>query len=80
MKITQIWSPSQLETKSIQQKNKQQELLIDTQITESILTNNRVKMNINKGVIISKAKEQKIDNLSRKQEDLSNKAINNHLQ
>ena len=46
---------------------------------KSILTNDRVKMNINKGVINSEVKEHKIYNLSKKREYLSNKMINNNL-
>ena len=44
-----------------------------------ILTNDMVKMNINKEVMISYVKEHKIYNLNRKQEDLSNKETNNQL-
>ena len=58
-KQIQIRSPSQFRRKSIQQKNKQQEVLIDTQITKSILTNDRVKMNINRAVMIAKEKNTK---------------------
>jgi len=58
------------------EKNKQQELLIDTQLTKSILTKERVKMNKNRGVMISAEKEHKMNKLSRKREVSSNKAIN----
>ena len=49
----QIQSSSQFKRKSIQQKNKQQKLLIDTPIINFILTNDGVKMNIHKRVMFS---------------------------
>ena len=76
-KQKQIQSSSQLKKNSIQQKRELSKLLIDTPIIKVILTNDRVKMNINKEVMISYAKEHKIFNQNRKQEDLSNKATNN---
>ena len=55
-KQIKIRSPSQFKRKSIKQKNKQQELFIDTQITKNILTNDRIKMNKKRGDIISEEK------------------------
>ena len=78
-KQKQIRSSSQFKKKSIQQKNEQSKLFIDTPIIKVILTNDRVKMNRNKEVMISYAEEHKIYNLNRKQEDLSNKVTNNQL-
>ena len=75
----QIQSSSQFKKESIHQKIEQSKLLIDTPIIKVILTNDGVKMNINKEVMISYAKEHKIYNLNRKQEDLSNKVTNNQL-
>ena len=60
-------------------KKKQQKLFIDTQTIKIILTNDRVKMNINEGVMISEEKEHKMDKLNIKQEIPSNKAINKQL-
>ena len=57
--------PTTVQKKSIQQKNKQQELLIDSRITKCILTNDKVKMNINRGDMISEEKEQKLKKLSK---------------
>ena len=49
------------EQEAAQVKNKQQKILIDTQTIKIILTNDRVKMNINRGVMISEEKEQKMN-------------------
>ena len=78
-KKKQIWSSSQFKKKSIQHKREQSKLLIDRPIIKVILANDKVKMNINKEVMISYAEEHKIYNLNKKHEDLSNKVTNNQL-
>ena len=45
---------------------KQQKLLINTQTIKIILTNDRVKMNINGGVMISEEKKNKMNKLNKK--------------
>ena len=71
----QIQSPSQFKKKSIQQKNKQQKLLINTPIINVILTNDMDKMNIHIKVMLLVKQEHQINILSNKQEEPPHKAI-----
>ena len=63
-KKKKIQSSSQFKKMSIQQKSEQSKLRIDAPIIKVILTNDGVKMNTNKGVMILENKEHKIYNLN----------------
>ena len=56
-------------------ENKPQKLLIDTPIINVILTNDRVKMNIHKRVMLLDKQEHQINILRNKQEEPPHKAI-----